>query len=140
MMERARSPRAGFVTPLPGGFGHRPAGTMTYFVIAGLDPAIHAASPLPQSHRLQMRRVSMDHRVKPGGDELGDASRERLVIASGTKCSEAIQSEVLPWIASSLSLLAMTISRTWCSAKAPSRASATRYGGAPQIRDRFKGR
>jgi hypothetical protein len=28
------------------------------FVIAGLDPAIHAAPPL-----------SMDHRVKPGGDE-----------------------------------------------------------------------
>jgi hypothetical protein len=31
-------------------------------VIAGLDPAIHAALPC-------IRRVSMDHRVKPGGDE-----------------------------------------------------------------------
>jgi hypothetical protein len=35
---------------------------MTNFVIAGLDPAIHAASP-------RVRRLSMDHRVKPGGDE-----------------------------------------------------------------------
>ena len=31
-------------------------------VIAGPDPAIHAAP-------LNVRRVSMDHRVKPGGDE-----------------------------------------------------------------------
>jgi len=48
----------------------RIARTDLYFVIAGLDPAIHAATSLAQSHRLQMRRVSMDHRVKPGGDEL----------------------------------------------------------------------
>jgi hypothetical protein len=31
-------------------------------VIAGLDPAIHGAAP-------RVVRVSMDHRVKPGGDE-----------------------------------------------------------------------
>jgi hypothetical protein len=49
------------------------------FVIAGhtgsafgrpecmLDPAIHAASP-------NVKRVSMDRRVKPGGDETGELS------------------------------------------------------------------
>jgi hypothetical protein len=36
-------------------------------VIAGLDPAIHAEPHL-----------SMDHRVKPGGDEARDATRERI--------------------------------------------------------------
>jgi hypothetical protein len=46
----------------------------------------------------------MDHRVKPGGD---DEKNGDLVIASG---SEAIQSEAPLWIASSLTLLAMT---TW---------------------------
>jgi hypothetical protein len=40
-------------------------GTIYFLVIAGLDPAIHAASPV-------VRRVSMDHRVKPGGDDLRD--------------------------------------------------------------------
>jgi len=34
----------------------------SFLVIAGLDPAIHAAWP-------PVRLVSMDHRVKPGGDE-----------------------------------------------------------------------
>jgi hypothetical protein len=43
-----------------------------YFVIAGLDPSIHAAGQLAGPYRLRMRRVSMDHRVKPGGDEVGD--------------------------------------------------------------------
>jgi hypothetical protein len=32
-------------------------------VIAGLDPGIHAASQ-------SARQLSMDHRVKPGGDEV----------------------------------------------------------------------
>jgi hypothetical protein len=32
------------------------------FVIAGLDPAIHAAAPRP-------RQAGMDPRVKPAGDE-----------------------------------------------------------------------
>jgi len=32
------------------------------FVIAGLDPAIHAATK-------RVQRISMDHRVKPGGDK-----------------------------------------------------------------------
>jgi hypothetical protein len=33
-----------------------------FIVFAGLDPAIHAAPP-------NMRRVSIEHRVKPGGEE-----------------------------------------------------------------------
>jgi hypothetical protein len=41
---------------------HNKSDKIPAFVIAGLDPAIHAASPLA-------RRVSMDHRVKPGGDD-----------------------------------------------------------------------
>jgi hypothetical protein len=40
---------------------------LSYFVIAGLDPAIHAAMRLSAAPR--MPPVSMDHRVKPGGDE-----------------------------------------------------------------------
>jgi hypothetical protein len=36
--------------------------TPHFIVIAGLDPAIHAAMTF-------FRQVSMDHRVKPGGDE-----------------------------------------------------------------------
>jgi hypothetical protein len=40
------------------------------FVIAGLDPAIHAADWIAQIvRRFLERRGSMDHRVKPGGDE-----------------------------------------------------------------------
>jgi hypothetical protein len=40
------------------------------FVIAGLDPAIHAAKRLEQNlDRLTSLHISMDHRVKPGGDE-----------------------------------------------------------------------
>jgi hypothetical protein len=38
------------------------ASELSAFVIAGLDPAIHVAS-------LRTQRVSMDHRVKPGGDD-----------------------------------------------------------------------
>src|SRR5438105_8160820 len=39
MMERARFPRAGVVTPLPGGSGHRPAGTRPVReVLAALAP------------------------------------------------------------------------------------------------------
>jgi hypothetical protein len=36
-MERVRRPRAGLVTPFPGGSGHRPAGTMTGLRGASLD-------------------------------------------------------------------------------------------------------
>jgi hypothetical protein len=40
------------------------------FVIAGLDPAIHAKATLANaSTGAHVRRVSMGHRVKPGGDE-----------------------------------------------------------------------
>jgi len=40
------------------------------FVIAGLDPAIHAARGLFRvSDRLSSLHFSMDHRVKPGGDD-----------------------------------------------------------------------
>jgi hypothetical protein len=42
------------------------------FVIAGLDPAIHG-----ESH------FSMDHRVKPGGDEAENAGRAADVIVIG---------------------------------------------------------
>jgi hypothetical protein len=39
------------------------------FVIAGLDPAIHAELHFSMDHR------SMDHRVKPGGDEMKAARK-----------------------------------------------------------------
>jgi len=39
-------------------------------VIAGLDPAIHAELSLVRFAVVTfLRRVSMDHRVKPGGDD-----------------------------------------------------------------------
>jgi hypothetical protein len=39
------------------------------FVIAGLDPAIHAEHRLAELSRMfVVRHFSMDHRVKPGGD------------------------------------------------------------------------
>jgi hypothetical protein len=47
-----------------------------YFVIAGLDPAIHAVGQLAGPYRLRMRRISMDHRVKPGGDEIENIARK----------------------------------------------------------------
>jgi hypothetical protein len=48
----------------------RSASFLAFFVIAGLDPAIYAAAKLVQIFRcLTSLRVSMDHRVKPGGDE-----------------------------------------------------------------------
>jgi hypothetical protein len=34
-----------------------------------------------------MRRANMDHRVKPGGDELRNEPRKQIVIASGAKRS-----------------------------------------------------
>ena len=42
-----------------------------FFVIAGLDPAIHAEATRDQNFRVATRnlQVNMDHRVKPGGDE-----------------------------------------------------------------------
>jgi hypothetical protein len=39
------------------------------FVIAGLDPAIHARSRLVHPGRSNSPHFRMDHRVKPGGDE-----------------------------------------------------------------------
>ncbi len=43
---------------------------LLYFVIAGLDPAIHAAARLVLTFRSALSpHFSMDHRVKPGGDE-----------------------------------------------------------------------
>src|SRR5580658_7211259 len=53
-------------------------------VIAGLDPAIHAAGDHASPRRLQLD--SMDHRVKPGGDESGSSlyiHRARHVRAFG---------------------------------------------------------
>jgi hypothetical protein len=41
-----------------------------HFVIAGLDPAIHADAPLARIDRTERSpHLGMDHRVKPGGDE-----------------------------------------------------------------------
>jgi len=37
--------------------------------MAGLDPAIHAALQLAFAERPDDRPFSMDHRVKPGGDD-----------------------------------------------------------------------
>ena len=45
------------------------AGTLLYVVIAGLDPAIHTASAKSTCACCLTRHLSMDHRVKPGGDE-----------------------------------------------------------------------
>jgi hypothetical protein len=62
----------------------------------------------------------MEHRLRSvvtvsnaAVNDLGrkDAPRERFVIASATRWSEAIQAEVPLWIASSLTLLAMTRAR-----------------------------
>jgi hypothetical protein len=39
------------------------------FVIAGLDPAIHAAKTLITTDRFVVPQLSVDHRVEPGGDE-----------------------------------------------------------------------
>jgi len=41
----------------------------------GLDPRIHAAVP-------SARQFSMDRRVKPGGDEAGDAARIDLLTSA----------------------------------------------------------
>jgi hypothetical protein len=43
-------------------------------VIAGLDPAIHAALRRVSSSPVLSLHVSMDHRVKPGGDEVGETA------------------------------------------------------------------
>jgi hypothetical protein len=40
-------------------------------VIAGLDPAIHGEVALACLRRMISLDLSMDHRVKPGGDECG---------------------------------------------------------------------
>ena len=79
------------------------------------------AAPCECFHRHLLLQLSMDHRVKPDGDESRSgvtvawhssgrkgAPRERVVIASAAKWREAIQSEAPLWIASSLTLLAMT--------------------------------
>jgi len=52
-----------FFLPSVGSFGS------SLFVIAGLDPAIHAEVKRGQTFgRFRKPHVSMDHRVKPGGD------------------------------------------------------------------------
>jgi hypothetical protein len=54
----------------------RVARTTLHVVIAGLDPAIHAQLPLLRfAVVLCFRLVSMDHRVKPGGDDKRDTRR-----------------------------------------------------------------
>jgi hypothetical protein len=46
------------------------AGMPFRVVIAGLDPAIHAAMGLAFTARFSSLPFRMDHRVKPGGDEV----------------------------------------------------------------------
>jgi hypothetical protein len=49
----------------------RRSASLRSFVIAGLDPAIHADEKLDRfADKLSEPRVSMDHRVKPGGDDV----------------------------------------------------------------------
>jgi hypothetical protein len=48
-------------------------------VIAGLDPAIHAARPLVRPYGFRQSHFTMDHWVKPGGDEACGASRSGLL-------------------------------------------------------------
>ena len=43
----------------------------------GLDPGIHAADQLRISRPASFDDFGMDHRVKPGGDEFGEALRHR---------------------------------------------------------------
>jgi hypothetical protein len=58
---------------------HRIARTPLCVVIAGLDPAIHAELPLLRFAVVPfVRLVSMDHRVKPGGDDNEDVLRTIL--------------------------------------------------------------
>ena len=62
----------------------------SYFVIAGLDPAIHAAKKAVRRRSASSPHFSIVHRVKPGGDEENDiavhktrariALRERNVV------------------------------------------------------------
>jgi hypothetical protein len=43
---------------------------ITYVVIAGLDPAIHAESARAHtSRRVRWRHFTIGHRAKPGGDD-----------------------------------------------------------------------
>jgi len=47
-----------------------PRERISFFVIAGLDPAIHAEWRLAKDAEMfSTLHFSMDHRVKPGGDE-----------------------------------------------------------------------
>ena len=59
-------------------------------VIAGLDPAIHADAKLGRTCRMSFRKphVSMDHRVKPGGDE--ESGRRCLTFASENAGRESV--------------------------------------------------
>jgi hypothetical protein len=52
-----------------------------YLVIAGLDPAIHAAKPLALAspRGFGLLNVSMGHRVKPGGDERENVETHRAL-------------------------------------------------------------
>jgi hypothetical protein len=65
------------------------------FVIAGLDPAIHADEKLDGSaDKLSEPHVGMDHRVKPAGDEVfclwqnSGAGRVARTVLLSTACGE----------------------------------------------------
>jgi len=55
------------------GANKRAARASFHFVIAGLDPAIHAQRRLAEriTGRFRGPHVTMDHRVKPDGDDVG---------------------------------------------------------------------
>jgi hypothetical protein len=76
-----------------------PCERIFYIVIAGLDPAIHAASTLARVPALfDSVDVSMDHRVKPGGDERENLSSPR---ARGEvkKCAGSPRAKMRYWSA-----------------------------------------
>jgi hypothetical protein len=49
-----------------------------YIVIAGLDPAIHAGGSFAYAAWFVSPRFCMDHRVKPGGDEVRKRGAQKL--------------------------------------------------------------
>ena len=64
------------------------------FVIAGLDPAIHAELHFSMDDR-SMDHRSMDHRVKPGGDEM-KAAREREPAEAACAKNESYMNAWMP--------------------------------------------
>ena len=73
-------PEASLLASWPARLGHMNVSRERFFmfVIAGLDPAIHAGAGLLRlSASFRSLTVSMDHRVKPGGDRRREHQRGR---------------------------------------------------------------